>query len=229
MVLIEIERLRKQYPNGVLALDELDLVVKEGEWLTITGPSGSGKTTLLNLISGLDRPSSGSVRVAGVEITKLLQSGLARFRREHIGLVFQHYHLIPHLTALENVMLAQYFHSMVDEGEAKEMLERVGLGDRLDHLPSQLSGGERQRVCIARALINEPLILLADEPTANLDPESAQTIYDIFKRLHREGHTIVMVRHEREGTSWGDRVVRLIKGKIKDEYYNRMGMGDRRW
>jgi putative ABC transport system ATP-binding protein len=216
VALIEIERLKRRYPNGVLALNGLDLEVEEGEWLTLTGPSGSGKTTLLNVISGLDRPSSGSVRVAGVEISELDQNARARFRREHIGLIFQHYHLIPHLTALENVMLAQYFHSMVDETEAQELLARVGLADRLDHLPSQLSGGERQRVCIARALINEPILLLADEPTANLDPESAQTIYDLFRRLHQEGHTIIMVTHEREGIALGDRVVRLSEGKIKD-------------
>ena len=151
------------------ALDRVSFQVATGEWIAIMGPSGSGKTTLINILGGLDRPTSGRVIVDGVDVGTLEERELTRYRAEKIGFVFQQFHLVPYLSAVENVMLAQYFHSVADEAEAVRALERVGLGDRLDHLPSQLSGGEQQRVALARALINHPKLILADEPTGNLD------------------------------------------------------------
>ncbi|HUR36204.1 MAG TPA: ABC transporter ATP-binding protein, partial [Terriglobales bacterium] len=169
---IQIKDVSKTYParedtdaSVVRALDHVTLYVEKGEWLAIMGPSGSGKSSLVNIIGCLDRPDSGEVLIDGEALAPLSASELNRLRAEKIGFIFQQFHLIPYLTALENVMLAQYFHSMTDESEAREALTRVGLGDRIHHLPSQLSGGEQQRVCIARALINDPAIILADEPT----------------------------------------------------------------
>src|SRR5262249_40793559 len=155
----------------VRALDNVTLSVAPGEWLAMMGPSGSGKSTLVNLIGCLDRPTTGEILLDGVNVANIPTSELTRVRAEKIRFVFQQFHLIPFLTALENVMLAQYFHSMTDQQEALDALERVGLKHRAHHLPSQLSGGEQQRVCIARALINDPKIVLADEPTGNLDAQ----------------------------------------------------------
>lgn len=217
--LISVVEVTKEY-DGIRALDRVSMEILNGEWVAVMGPSGSGKTTLLNIIGGLDRPSSGTVRVAGTDLGTLSQAELTRFRRETVGLMFQQFHLIPYLTALENVMLAQYFHSIEDEEEAKEALERVGLGDRLHHLPSQLSGGEQQRVCIARALINEPKIILADEPTGNLDAGNEQAIMAIFKQLHRDGHTIVMVTHDPHIGMLANRPVELEHGRIVAPHYH---------
>ena len=178
------------------------------------GPSGSGKTTLLNILGCLDLPSSGSIHINGTEVTKLNRNDLTVFRRENIGLIFQQYHLVSYLTALENVMMAQYFHSLVDEDEAINVLKKVGLGDRLDHVPAHLSGGEQQRVAIARALINEPKILLADEPTGNLDQKNGELVLDLIKKLHKEGHTIILVTHNPDIGRLGDRLIKLIDGKI---------------
>ncbi len=196
------------------ALDRVDLAVEAGEWVAILGPSGSGKTTLLNLAGGLDRPTSGTVAVNGTELTGLGPSQMARFRRENIGFVFQKFHLIPHLTALENVMLAQYYHSMPDEEEARRALEGVGLGEKTRNLPSQLSTGEQQRVCVARALINDPKVLLADEPTGNLDRKSEEAVMDLFRRLHGEGRTILLVTHDEEIGNAADRRVCLDHGRL---------------
>src|SRR5213082_814423 len=180
---IEIINVRKIYPAGqrgqageIRALDGVSLSVRKGEWLAIMGPSGSGKSSLVNLIGCLDRPTSGDIFIDGNDLGELSGSELNRFRAEKIGFVFQQFHLIPYLSALENIMLAQYFHSMTDEKEARAALERVGLGDRCEHLPSELSGGEQQRVCVARALINNPPILLADEPTGNLDAANQKIV-----------------------------------------------------
>src|SRR6266404_9331978 len=180
---IELRNVVKTYParqntdsSVVRALDGLTLHVPKGEWLAVMGPSGSGKSTLVNLIGCLDRADSGQIILHGQDVASLSGGELTRFRAEKIGFVFQQFHLIPYLTALENVMLAQYFHSMTDEKEAKAALERVGLADRANHLPSQLSGGEQQRVCIARALINDPAIVLADEPTGNLDAQNEEIV-----------------------------------------------------
>jgi putative ABC transport system ATP-binding protein len=215
--IIEVEGVRKLYDGGTRALDGVDLSIGEGSWTTIVGPSGSGKTTLLNIIGCLDSPSEGRVVIDGTEVGHLGQDALTRFRKDHIGLVFQQYHLVPYLTALENVMMAQYFHSIVDEEGAKAALGRVGLGRRLDHLPAQLSGGEQQRVCIARALINEPRILLADEPTGNLDQANGRNVLELIDALHREGHTIIMVTHNPEIAVMGDRTIEIIDGKVSSD------------
>ncbi|HXE90601.1 MAG TPA: ATP-binding cassette domain-containing protein [Terriglobales bacterium] len=198
----------------IRALDDVTLSVSSGEWLAVMGPSGSGKSTLVNLIGCLDRPDSGTVEVEGQNIVELSGSALDRFRAETIGFVFQQYHLIPYLTALENVMLAQYFHSMTDEQEALEALERVGLADRARHLPAQLSGGEQQRVCIARALINDPKIILADEPTGNLDAVNEEIVMGLLRDLHRQGRTLVMVTHDPVVARMADRRLELHHGRI---------------
>jgi putative ABC transport system ATP-binding protein len=211
--LIEIDDLSRRF-GRVAALDGVSLAVEEGEWLVVMGPSGSGKTTLLNLLAGLARPSAGRLAVAGSELSGLGPRELARFRRETVGLVFQEFHLIPYLTALENVMLAQYVHSLTDRGEAAEALARVGLEERLEHLPSQLSGGEKQRVCVARALINHPRLILADEPTGNLDEDNERQVLEIFTGLHRRGQTLVLVTHNPEVAALADRVVRLEHGRV---------------
>ena len=169
MAFVEVQDLTKKYGGSVTALQGITFSLKRGEWIAVMGPSGSGKSTLLNVLGCLDSPSSGQVKVDGCELSSLRPRELARFRAEKVGFVFQQFHLVPYLTAVENVMLAQYFHSLADEEEAAEALRRVDLGDRIGHLPSQLSGGEQQRVCVARALINQPNLILADEPTGNLD------------------------------------------------------------
>ncbi len=201
------------------AINEITLNINEGEWVSIMGPSGSGKTTLLNLIGGLDRPTSGEIWIDGVNLNEMDEDGLAALRRESIGFVFQQYHLIPYLTAVENVMLAQYIHSVPDRDEAIESLKRVGMGHRVDHLPSELSGGEKQRVSIARAIINNPKILLADEPTGNLDRKNSIIVLDILKTLYNENNfTIIMVTHDPLIAKWGKRIINIEDGRIiKDE------------
>ncbi len=216
-LVVEAQDLTKAYDSGTRALDGVNLEVAAGEWVAVMGPSGSGKTTLLNLLSCLDKPSGGTLLIDGVDVAGLDGRSVTHFRREKVGLVFQQFHLVPYLTALENVMLAQYFHSLVDEDEAKEALRRVGLGERLTHLPSQLSGGEQQRVCIARALINQPKLILADEPTGNLDQRNEELVMEIFRELHIAGHTLVMVTHDPDIGSAADRVVRLDHGRVVAE------------
>ncbi len=198
----------------VKALNGVNLDVARGEWVSVMGPSGSGKTTLLNILGGLDQPTSGSLEINDTEVTRLSAKELTHFRRETVGLVFQQFHLVPYLTALENVMLAQYFHSMADEAEARAALEAVGLGERLHHLPAQLSGGEQQRVCIARALINQPKIILADEPTGNLDAANEEIVLDIFRQLHAQGHTLIVITHDIHVGEIADRLVTLEHGRV---------------
>jgi putative ABC transport system ATP-binding protein len=198
----------------VRALDHAAFTIVAGEWVAITGPSGSGKSTLVNLIGCLDRPTSGELKIDNVSVATMSATELDRFRADKIGFIFQQFHLIPYLSALENVMLAQYFHSMTDEGEARAALERVGLGPRAEHLPSELSGGEQQRVCIARALINNPPILLADEPTGNLDAANQKIVAELLQDLHRNGHTIVMVTHDPEMAALAQRKIALSHGKV---------------
>ena len=212
--LIRLDKLEKKYDEDTLALNNLTITLNKGDWTSIMGPSGSGKTTLLNIIGCLDLPTSGSLHINEIEVTKMNRNELTVFRRENIGLIFQQYHLVPYLTALENVMMAQYFHSVVDEKEATNVLKKVGLGSRLNHIPAHLSGGEKQRVAIARALINEPKIILADEPTGNLDQKNGEVVLDLIKTLHREGHTIVLVTHNPDIGKLGDRLINLIDGKI---------------
>lgn len=212
--IVRAHGLSKLYEPDTWALRDVTLDVKKGSWVTIMGPSGSGKTTLLNMISCLDTPSEGSLLINGTDVTKLDQKALACFRRENLGLVFQQYHMVPYLTALENVMLAQYYHSIVDEREASEALERVGLGHRLTHTPSQLSGGEQQRVCIARALVNDQQILLADEPTGNLDVKNGEIVLDLIKDLHDDDHTIILITHNPEMSKMGEVLVELLDGRV---------------
>lgn len=211
--ILEMKKVSKIY-GSLHALSEIDLTVNAGDWLSIMGPSGSGKTTMINLIGCMDSPSSGSVVLDGHDISRENAAGLTRIRRDKIGLIFQQFHLIGYLNAVENVMVAQYYHSMPDEKEALEALEKVGLKDRARHLPRQLSGGEQQRVCIARALINSPDILLADEPTGNLDEENEGIVIDILRTLHREGATIIVVTHDPEVGDVARRKIVLEYGKI---------------
>lgn len=214
---LEVRGLTKYYDEKVCALDDVSLSVRQGEWIAIMGSSGSGKTTFLNIISGLDRATRGGVLLNGTDITGLSTDELTRFRRENIGLVFQQFYLIPYLNALENVMLAQYFHSMADEAEARRALEMVGLGERVHHLPSQLSGGEQQRVCLARALINSSKLLLADEPTGNLDHANEVMVLKLFQEHHKQGYTIIMVTHNPEVAEMADRIIHFTHGQITSE------------
>jgi putative ABC transport system ATP-binding protein len=216
---IELSDVRKVYgqgPGAVSAVDGVSFKAEAGEWIAIMGPSGSGKTTLLNLIGCLDQASDGAVRIGGTDTSKLRRSELARFRSETVGFIFQQFHLVPHLNALENVMLAQYFHSMTDEAEAMKALRQVGMEERATHLPSQLSGGEQQRVAIARALVNDPKIILADEPTGNLDAENQRIVFRLLNDLHVQGRTIVMVTHDELAGRLADRRLNLDHGRIKE-------------
>ena len=214
-VLLEVKNVSKIY-GDLHALKEVNFQVRKGEWVAIMGSSVSGKSTMMNIIGCMDKPSIGEVILDGQNITKESQNSLTKIRREKIGLIFQQFHLIPYLTALENVLVAQYYHSIPDEQEALQALERVGLKDRAKHLPSQLSGGEQQRVCIARALINSPEIILADEPTGNLDEVNEKIVIDILTQLHKEGSTIIVVTHDLEVGDVAERKIILEYGKIVD-------------
>ncbi len=217
--LIELVGVTKTYgsgPTAVRAVDGIHFTANAGEWIAIMGPSGSGKTTLLNLIGCLDQATGGQLFIGGTDTSKLSRKELVRFRSETVGFVFQQFHLVPHLNALENVMLAQFFHSMTDEKEALAALKHVDLADRATHLPSQLSGGEQQRVAIARALVNDPKIILADEPTGNLDAENQRIVFELLSRLHEQGRTIVMVTHDENAGKLADRRVHLEHGRIKE-------------
>ena len=210
---VAIENLVKKY-GSLRAVDDLTFRVEPGAWVALMGPSGSGKTTLINILGGLDKLDSGRVVVDGIDLSKLSENEMVRYRAEKVGFVFQQFHLVPYLNALENVMLAQYFHSVTDEKQAEEALRRVGLGDRITHLPSQLSGGEQQRVAIARALINQPKIILADEPTGNLDEANEEIVLQIFRELHGAGHTILMVTHDPDIARQADRRIELAHGRL---------------
>ncbi len=212
--LILLKAITKAYNGKVRALEQVSLEVYPGEWAAVMGASGSGKTTLLNMIAALDRPTSGSLRVDGEDLLFLTEEERARFRREKVGLIFQQFYLISYLTAVENVMLAQYFHSMADAREAAEALRRVGLGERMGHYPSELSGGEQQRVCMARALINQPKIILADEPTGNLDAENEERVMEIFHQLHKAGHTLLFVTHDPQIGTQADKIINLEHGRV---------------
>jgi putative ABC transport system ATP-binding protein len=210
---VAIESLTKSY-GALRAVDSLSFNIGAGEWVALMGPSGSGKTTLINVLGGLDTLSAGRVVVDGTDLAKLSENQLVRYRAEKVGFVFQQFHLVPYLTAVENVMLAQYFHSITDESQAADALRRVGLGDRLTHLPAQLSGGEQQRVAIARALINQPKLILADEPTGNLDETNEIIVMELFRELHRAGHTILMVTHDPDIARQADRRIELQHGRL---------------
>ena len=216
MNILELKDISKIY-GDLKALDKINLNVEKGEWVSIMGPSGSGKTTMMNIIGCMDKPSIGEVLLEGIDVSKLAQKELTEIRRDKIGLIFQQFHLVNYLTALENVMMAQYYHSMVDKEEALQAIESVGLKDRHNHLPNQLSGGEQQRVCIARALINHPSLILADEPTGNLDEKNEMLVLDILERLHNSGSTIVVVTHDQEVGVEAERIVFLEHGRIARE------------
>ena len=213
MKILDIQDISKIY-GQVKALQNITLSVEQGEWIAIMGPSGSGKTTMMNIIGCMDKPTHGSVVLDGEDISRLSSEELTGIRRDKIGLVFQQFHLVPYLTALENVMVSQYYHSITDESEALLALERVGLKDRAKHLPRQLSGGEQQRVCIARALINYPKLILADEPTGNLDEANEGIVMDLFQQLHKEGSTIVVVTHDPGVAAHAEKTVVLEHGRL---------------
>jgi len=213
--LVRLERVSRHY-GALRALDQVDLEIRAGEWLAVMGPSGSGKSTLVNLLGALDRPTSGRVMVDGADLTELSESGRVRFRRTRVGMIFQQFHLFAFLSAVENIMVAQHYHSVADEREALAALDRVGLKDRARHLPAQLSGGEQQRVCVARALINKPKLILADEPTGNLDADNEDRVLRLLRELHAEGHTIVTVTHAPRIGHLADRRVELRHGQLAD-------------
>ncbi len=219
MSLLELNGISKIY-GDLKALDNINFKVDNGEWVAIMGPSGSGKSTMMNIIGCMDKPTMGQVLLDGRDISKAGKKELTEIRRDKIGLIFQQFHLVSYLTAVENVMLAQYYHSVPDEKEALEALARVGLGERSRHLPSQLSGGEQQRVCIARALINHPEIILADEPTGNLDEANENIVLDLFRQLHDEGTTLIVVTHDPEVGEVAMRTITLEHGRITRDAVN---------
>jgi len=223
MSLIEIKGLSKTYESGgesTAALAEVDLHIDRGEFVSVMGPSGSGKSTLLTILGGLNHPSQGEVVVDGIPIYRLSIERLADFRREYLGFIFQSFQLIPYLTAIENVMLPLSItgrSNREQETMAGEILERVGLKARVKRLPDQLSGGEQERVAIARALVNDPPILLADEPTGNLDTKTGKEIMDLFKKINHEGQTIIMVTHNPENTAYSTRTIFLKDGRVNGD------------
>lgn len=218
---LKLENVSKIYGNKeevqVEALKGVDLDVFPGDYVSITGPSGSGKSTLMHIVGCLLRPTKGEVKIDGVKISTLDESELASIRGQKVGFVFQQFNLMAKMTALENVALPLTFHD-VSKGEreerAKGLLERVGLGDRLDHVPPELSGGQRQRVAIARSLVVDPAVILADEPTGNLDTETGQDIMDLFVELNEEGRTLVMVTHEPHIARYAEKNIHLVDGEI---------------
>jgi len=215
---IDAVNLRKSYKvggNRVKALDGFSISLDEGEMCALMGPSGSGKTTLLNIIGGLDSADSGTVMVGNIDVGKLNERQRALFRKKNVGFIFQFFNLIPSLTAMENVLVPQMFESGRSGGRAEELLERVGLRDRMDHLPRMLSGGERQRVAIARSLINDPKIILADEPTGNIDSETAKAIVSLFKELNDEGKTMILATHDRLVAGRARTMVRIRDGRVQ--------------
>ncbi len=224
--MIELESVTRHYRmsgQAVRALDGVDLAIRAGEYVTLTGPSGSGKSTLLNVLGCLDRPDSGSYRLDGIEVRTLDDTAASRVRNGRIGFVFQSFHLLPRLTVLENVLLPMRFSEHPDPqapARAENLLRRVGLGDRMDHRPGQLSGGQMQRAAIARALVLKPALLLADEPTGNLDSRSAKDVLALIDEVHQEGQTVVMVTHDNDVAAHAPRQVRLRDGKIEHDSAN---------
>jgi putative ABC transport system ATP-binding protein len=228
---IRVSDVVKTYPlaaGEIVAIDHLSLDIAQGEFVAVVGRSGSGKTTLLNLLAGIDRPTSGTVWAAGAELGRLSESGLAAWRGRNVGLVFQFFQLLPTLTVIENVMLPMDFAKTIPVGDrrdrAQQLLDRVGIGDQADKLPATLSGGQQQRAAIARALANDPPLLLADEPTGNLDSTTAEAVLKLFADLHAGGQTIVVVTHERDIRSIVGREVTLVDGRIVADEGERAGV-----
>ncbi len=222
MSLIKLTNLTKQYASGdeiVEALRGVDIAIEPGEFITIMGQSGSGKSTLLSVLGGMNHPTSGEVEMAGVKLYHLPGEKLADFRAHNLGFVFQSFHLIPYLTAMENVMLPLAIAKMATKAKksaAGQALERVGLGGKFDRLPNQLSGGEQERVAIARAIVNNPHILLADEPTGNLDSRTSDGVMALFRELNGAGQTVVMVTHNPDNGRHADRTIHLKDGVVVD-------------
>jgi len=221
---IQVSDVVKAYPLSAgefVAINHLSLDIAQGEFVAVVGRSGSGKTTLLNLLAGIDRPTSGTVRVAGADLGSLSESGLAAWRGYNVGLVFQFFQLLPTLTVVENVLLPMGFAKTIPVGQrrdrAQHLLERVGVGDQADKLPGTLSGGQQQRAAIARALANDPPILLADEPTGNLDSATADAVLELFADLNADGRTIVVVTHERDIRAIVGREVTLVDGRVVND------------
>ena len=222
--MIALQKLMKIYQMGdstVHALDGVSLFIGQGEFVAITGPSGSGKSTLMNILGCLDRPSSGSYQLDGAEVATLNDDQLALTRNKKIGFVFQNFNLLPRISALHNIALPLVYAGVAEKerlDRSLTVLMKVGLAERRDHRPNELSGGQRQRIAIARALVNDPAILIADEPTGNLDTKSSLEIMDIFCDLHKQGRTIIMVTHEPDIAAYAERVVHVRDGRIlKDE------------
>ena len=217
---IKLEHINKQYVMGeqvFKALDDVNIVMNENEYVAIIGPSGSGKSTLMNLLGCLDTPTSGDYFLKDKLVKSMTETELAHQRNESVGFIFQSFNLLPRASALENVMqplVYRFIPAKQRKQKALEALQRVGLGDKVDHLSSQLSGGQRQRVAIARALVTKPHILLGDEPTGNLDSKTTAEIMTLFDELHNEGHTIILVTHEQEIADHCKRVIRLVDGKV---------------
>lgn len=220
--LIELKDVNRTYKVGdeeLHALNGVSLTIQPGQFVAITGPSGSGKSTLANVIGGLDRVDSGSVMIDGEEIAKMRDRKLSEYRNKHIGFVFQSFNLQPNMTALENVMMPMVFAGVKPKERkeiAKQCLEAVGLGDRMDHRPTELSGGQRQRVSIARALANKPSIIIADEPTGNLDSKRGQEIMSVLKDLNKQGITLLVITHDAAIAKMADRVLAIHDGKMTE-------------
>ena len=212
-MLLELDHISKIY-GDLRAVDDLNLTVPEGEWLAIVGSSGSGKTTLMNMIGCMDTPSKGSVKLEGRKLEDLNATQLADVRKNLIGLVFQKFYLVPHLTAVENVMVAQYYHSVVDEKQAMEALEKVEIAAKADNRPAQLSGGQQQRVAIARAIAARSPILMADEPTGALDSRTGEQVLGLMRQMNAEGTTVILITHDNGIAAQADRTVRVKDGRI---------------
>ena len=224
--IIEIKGLKREFAVGseiVKALKGVDVSVMKNEYLAMMGPSGSGKSTLMNLLGCLDTPTAGAYNLNGTDVSSLKDDDLAEIRNKEIGFIFQTFNLLPRLTALENVSLPLVYAGYNSEDrkiKAIDVLEKVGLGDRMDHRPNQLSGGQRQRVAVARALVNDPSIILADEPTGNLDSKTSLDIMRLFEEIHEMGNTLIVVTHEEEVASYAHRILRLRDGLVESDLNN---------